>query len=339
MLNCFDVDYRRLVLLLFSGIFSGLTIACGAAFEPSVPQAVFDRDGGADYAAEAAPVEEAAAPAPAIAPDSSAGYVDGQSIPLEDYLARAVTQAEGIRVIIYTGHISLVVKDTPEAIEVISNLANEQGGFVAGSDVYQFNTVLRGSITIRVPAERYQDTLTRLREFALRVERENSSTQDVTEEFTDLQARKTNLEFTEAALQKLLDERQRVGSTSDILEVHRELTNIRGQIEQIEGRLRYLANQSALSTINIELIPDVLYQPVSIAGWEPQGVAKEALQALVVALQGLVNVLIWLVIFGLPLLIVLLIPLAVVVLVVRWWWKRYKARKKAAEQTATATDA
>jgi hypothetical protein len=339
MLNCFDVDYRRLVLLLFLGIFSGLTIACGAAFEPSVPQAVVDRDGGADYAAEAAPVEGAAAPAPAIAPGSSTGYVDGQSIPLEDYLAGAVTQAEGIRVIIYTGNISLVVKDTPEAIEVISGLANEQGGFVAGSDVYQSNTVLRGSITIRVPAERYQDTLTQLREFALRVERENSSTQDVTEEFTDLQARKTNLEFTEEALQKLLDERQRVGSTSDILEVHRELTNIRGQIEQIEGRLRYLANQSALSTISIELIPDVLYQPVSIAGWEPQGVAKEALQALVVALQGLVNVLIWLVIFVLPLLIVLLIPVAIVVLVVRWWWKRYKARKKAAEQTAIATDA
>ena len=104
---------------------------------------------------------------------------------------------------------------------------------------------------------------------------------------------------------------------------------MRGQIEQIEGRLRYLANQSALSTITIELIPDVLSQPVSVAGWEPQGTAKEALQALVSALQGLANLTIWLVIFLLPLLIVLLLPIVVVVVIIRWAWKRRRATKQA----------
>ena len=181
---------------------------------------------------------------------------------------------------------------------------------------------MRGSITIRVPADRYQSSLTQLRELAVRVERENSTTQDVTEEFTDLQARKTNLEFTEDALQTLLEERQRVGSTSDILEVYRELTTIRGQIEQIEGRLRYLANQSALSTINIELTPDILSQPVTVAGWQPQGVIREALQALVVAMQGIINLLIWAVVFVLPLLVVMLIPVVIVVLVIRRWLRR-----------------
>jgi cell fate (sporulation/competence/biofilm development) regulator YlbF (YheA/YmcA/DUF963 family) len=193
-------------------------------------------------------------------------------------------------------------------MKAVTDLALGQGGYVSASNIYQAGEVPRGSITIRVPAEKYPDTLEKLQALAIRVESENSGTEDVSEEYTDLQARKTNLEVTEKALQQLLEERQRVGSTSDILEVYRELTGVREQIEQIEGRLRYLANQAALSTITIDLIPDVLYQPVSVAGWEPQGVAKQAVQTLVAALQVLANILIWLIIFALPLLIIFLVP-------------------------------
>jgi Flp pilus assembly protein TadB len=224
---------------------------------------------------------------------------------------------------------ALVVKDTQDAISAITQLAADNGGYISGSNLYQYDDVPRGSITLRVPAELYQETLASLRAMAIRVERESSNSQDVTEEYTDLQARKTNLEYTEAALQELLEERRRTGNTSDILEVYRELTNIRGQIEQIEGRLRYLTNQAALSTITVELIPDVLYQPVSVAGWEPQGEAKQALQSLVAALQGFVNLGIWLVIFVLPILVILLIPVVVVVWIIRWWWKRRQAKKQA----------
>lgn len=269
-----------------------------------------------------------------FAAEEPALYADGQAVPVEDFLNTALTQAQETRVIIYTGEISLVVKDTQESVDAITALASELGGFVSGSNVYESNDVLRGSVTVRVPADRYQTMLAQLRELSLRVERENSSTQDVTEEFTDLQARKANLEFTETALQQLLEERQRVGSTSDILEVYRELTTIRGQIEQIEGRLRYLANQSALSTITIQLTPDVLYQPVSIAGWEPQGVAKEALQALVAALQGLTNVVIWGIVFVLPLLVVMLLPVVLVAVVIRQWLKR---RRQPPQDSAVQT--
>lgn len=286
-------------------------------------------DSVGEFASEEAPAEP---DRPAL--ESSAGFGDGNSVPLEEYLANAVAQAQDTRVIIYTGDISLVVRDTREAMDNITQIATEQDGFVSGSNAFQSGDALRGSMTIRVPAERYQDTLTQLREMALRVERESTATQDVTEEFTDLQARKTNLEVAEGALQELLEERQRIGSTSDILEVHREMTNIRGQIEQIEGRLRYLANQSALSTITIQLTPDILYQPISVAGWEPQGVAKEAVQALIVALQGLANILIWFVIFVLPLLIILLIPVVVVIWLIRWWWRRRKSREQAGDQAA-----
>ena len=313
-------------ILIMTIMLIGLT-ACGGSADESVAY-----DSAAVQSAPMEPMMEAGAAEESMFYGEDAA--EGVAAPVDDILNAASSQAQQTRVIIYTGDISLVIQDTQESVDTITALASEMGGFVSGSSVYERNEVLQGSITVRVPADRYQDTLAQLREMAIRVERENSTTQDVTEEFTDLQARKTNLEFTEEALQQLLEERQRVGSTSDILEVYRELTSIRGQIEQIEGRLRYLANQSALSTITIQLTPDVLYQPVSIAGWEPQGVAKEALQSLVAALQGLVNVLIWGIVFVLPLLLVLLIPVVIVALVIRrWWGKRSQKTQDAAAQS------
>jgi hypothetical protein len=220
----------------------------------------------------------------------------------------------------------LVVRNTAQAAADITALATKQGGYVANSNLYFQEGTQRGTIVIRVPAEKYQETLAALRTLAVRVEKETTNSEDVTQEYTDLRARKVNLEHTEQALQKLLDERFKVGRTQDILEVYRELSNVRGQIEQIEGRLRYLTNLAAMSTISIELIPDVLQQPVAPAGWEPQGVAKRALQALVSALQVLGTVAIWVIIFLLPLLVVIAIPLWILVRIVRGVLRRRAVR-------------
>lgn len=307
-------------LLLFLTLLVSLLTACSSAATPAARnEAVM----GAAEAPAAAPVES----------DASSERI---TTPIDTVLTSAGKSQEG-RVIIYTGTISLVIQDTRQAMKAVTDLALGQGGYVSASNIYQAGDVPRGSITIRVPAEKYLDTLEKLRALAIRVESENSGTEDVSEEYTDLQARKANLEKTEKALQQLLEERQRVGSTSDILEVYRELTGVREQIEQIEGRLRYLANKAALSTITVDLIPDVLYQPVSVAGWEPQGVAKQALQALVAALQVLANLLIWLIILGLPLLLIFLIPLAGVVWVIRAWSKRRKARRDTPPTPPAAT--
>lgn len=318
-LSNYPVSFLKFVISLL--ILLALLTACSSAQAPE-RSTVY-----APPPAQPAPGSEGGAEAPASAPAEASADSSGRIEPIEQALNSA-SQPQENRVIIYTGNISLVVKDTREAMTAITKLATEQAGYVSASNVYQAGDVPRGSITIRVPAESYMDTLDKLRALAVRIETENSGTEDVSEEFTDLQARKANLEVTEKALQQLLEERQRVGSTSDILEVYRELTNVRGQIEEIEGRLRYLANKAALSTITIDLIPDVLSQPVSIVGWEPQGVAKEALQALVVALQGLANLTIWLVIFLLPLLIIFLIPVVLVIWLIRAWWKRRQAHKK-----------
>jgi flagellar basal body-associated protein FliL len=320
------LKFHKLMMLLTLIVFVGVLTACGGA--GMAPQAAYDSEMAAAPAEPMPYAEES---------EAVAGYADADrsavNIAVDDSQSNSISKAQlDTRVIIYTGDMALVVKDTQEAISAITQLAAEKGGYISSSNIYQYDDVPRGSITLRVSAELYQETLASLRALAVRVEREGSNSQDVTEEYTDLQARKTNLEYTEAALQELLEERRRTGNTSDILEVYRELTNIRGQIEQIEGRLRYLTNQAALSTITIELIPDVLYQPVSVAGWEPRGVAREALQSLVAALQGFVNLGIWLVIFVLPILVILLIPVVVIVLIIRWWWKRRQAKKQVKQE-------
>jgi hypothetical protein len=243
-----------------------------------------------------------------------------------------VVQAQQ-RVIIYAGEIWLVVKDTQEAVAAITELAEEMGGYVSASNLYQSsNNVLQGNITIRVPSERYQETLAALRALALRVEREEAHSQDVTEEFIDLEARLSNLEAGEEAVQKLLGERQQVADISEIAAVQQKLAEIRSQVEQTEGRLRYLTDQAALSTINIELIPEQLPPtptptPTPLPGWEPGTTAREASRELVFSLQEVINSLIWGVIYGLPLLIVYLIPVALVLWLIRWGWRHYKAKK------------
>jgi hypothetical protein len=101
------------------------------------------------------------------------------------------------------------------------------------------------------------------------------------------------------------------------LAVYRELTQIRGQIEQIKGSMKYLSQSAALATISVTLIPDALAQPIQVGGWRPEGVAKEAFEALVATLQGLASLLIWLVIVVLPVLLILTLPIVVIVLLIR----------------------
>jgi hypothetical protein len=94
-------------------------------------------------------------------------------------------------------------------------------------------------------------------------------------------------------------------STEDVLSVYNQLTQVREQIEVIEGQMKYYRESAALSSISTELIAEEAVEPLSIAGWKPVGVARDALQALINALKYIVNIVIWLVIFILPVIIVL----------------------------------
>lgn len=247
-------------------------------------------------------------------------------------------QTQDERIIIYTGQIWLVIRDTQEAIANITKLVEELGGYVSEINVYQTsNNVQQGSLTIRVPSEHYEQTMTELRALAVQVQGEELRTEDVTEEFVDQEARLTNLKAGEQAIQNLLEEQQQGNNIADIAAVQQKLAEVRSQIEQTEGRIRYLSDQAFFSTITVQLIPETLPPtptptPTPLPGWSPQSVAKEASQSLVLASQRTADSIIWGVIF-LPLVLVYLIPIIIIVLLVRWGWRKYKARKEVSAPT------
>jgi hypothetical protein len=241
--------------------------------------------------------------------------------------ANEATDAED-RMIVRSANVSLVVMDTENSVARIKSIVSALGGYVVGTQLWRDEGQLRGSVSVRVPSESLEDALSQFKALAVKVERETSNSQDVTEEYTDLSARLRNLEATEQELLELLGTvRERTGKAEDILAVYRELTNIRGQIEQLKGRMQYLERTSAMAAVTLELIPDVLAQPIAGTGWRPSATVAGALRSLLGTLRFLADAAIVIVFYVLPVVVVLLIPVAIVWLV----WRRWRKRKSAAK--------
>ncbi len=295
MLSTYRYRYLILILLISTFFLAG---CAGGANKSAIP------------APEAAFSQEAPA---------SIDSVETRSALPGDDTDAALDASAVERVIIYRGDIEMVVADIPAAIDDITALATAEGGYLSESNIDRSEYRLSGTATIRIDAKNYEATMEALRQMAVKVRRENTDSQDVTEEYVDLQARQINLEHTEAALQEMLDLQQANGNVEDVLAIHRELTSVREDIERIEGRVRYLQNQSALATISIRLYPEENPEPEWVSAWKPFKVAQDAWQTLITILQNLGDVAIWSAICGLPLFILVLIPL----FALRWWYMRW----------------
>jgi hypothetical protein len=153
--------------------------------------------------------------------------------------------------IIRTASMYLVVEDVARAIEQITQLATTYKGFVVSSNSWQERDRMMGNIAIRVEVANFDNAMRALRGMAVEVRSESTTGQDVTEEYTDLDAKLRNLEAAEAQLLKLMEEKTE--KVTDILEVQRELVKTRGEIEQTKGRMQYLEKSSSMSLIQINL--------------------------------------------------------------------------------------
>jgi len=297
---------RRVWTLLL--VMMALTLlGCGA--RAPTPAGVFDGEGARLEAPEAPAIEREIAVADA-----------SESLP-------GIAAIE--RKIIYNVSLQLIVQDTAASLEQIRLLTEEMGGFVAASNMWRDQDQQRASLTVRVPVETLDSALAKFRALAVDVESQSVGSQDVTEEYVDLEARLKNEQRTERELQELLETRSEMGKTSDILEVHRELSLVRSQIEQIQGRMKYLENLSAMATIEISLVPDALVQPVVVGGWQPQGTARDAVRLLLQALQFLADAAIVFSLLILPVALIIALPIVLLVLLVRAIWRRRKQRKQA----------
>ncbi|MFC2018962.1 DUF4349 domain-containing protein [Chloroflexota bacterium] len=156
----------------------------------------------------------------------------------------------GDRMIVRIGNIHLVVNDVPITQDRIARLAADLDGYVVSSQRWKEGERLVGIISIRVPAGRFDDAMRTLRELAVEVTSEDSSSKDVTEEYVDLSAKLKNLEATEEQLLRLMEKAETV---EEILNVQKELSRTRGDIEQTKARMQYLERTSTTSLIEVRL--------------------------------------------------------------------------------------
>lgn len=154
------------------------------------------------------------------------------------------------RMIVRTGSISMVVNDISATLADIAQMAEGYGGYVVSSNTWKNGESVYGSISIRIPAEKYDTATQSVSLMAVEVTSQNTSSQDVTEEYVDLGAQLSTLEATE---QQLLSIMAKATKIEDILAVQSQLTSIQTQIAQIKGRMQYLEKTSATSLISISL--------------------------------------------------------------------------------------
>lgn len=310
---------KRLTLQKGTVLFLLVALILSACASREYEQAAADRS----YAVEAVEAERVVSGAPSAANDGAADSFDSD-VATNFAAGESSSQAQAQeRLIIRTGNLTVVVEDAEASLRQITSLANSLGGWVVSSNAYQYTSSptasLRGSLTVRVPAEQFDATMAQIKSMAVEVQSETTSGQDVTEEYVDLSSRLQNLEVTAARVRSFLADADDV---EDALAVNAELSRLEGEIERTKGRMQYLSQSAAFSTISVDLIPDALSQPIEVGGWRPEGVVREALEALINTLQVLAEVIIWLGIYLLPVLLLLGIPAWLVFLAVRSWRRR-----------------
>ncbi len=153
------------------------------------------------------------------------------------------------RKIIYDARIDLLVKSLDATERAVLDLIKVHAGFLAESNLAaQTGTQRDATWRVRVPVDRFDSFVSAVSKLG-EVRTNHVGSQDVTEEFADLEARIRNKQEEEKRLLKHLADS--TGKLEDILAVEREITRVRGEIEQMQGRLRFLANRADLSTITI----------------------------------------------------------------------------------------
>jgi hypothetical protein len=227
----------------------------------------------------------AAAPANSAAPASAAAQSNG----LPDSSAQLLD-----RMVMRTAQLNVEVTDMEQALAHVRQIATRDGGFVSASNTH-FETVNNqdrtvADLTIQVRSSSADATLSDLRAMG-KVTAESSGSQDVTEEYVDLDSNLRNLQASESAILKLMDKATQI---QDVLALQRELTNVRGQIERIQGRKTYLERRSDMATITLSLrLPPVeTTRPLTGGAWDPIAIAQRGWQASLAVLRGAAEVVI-----------------------------------------------
>lgn len=256
-------------------------------FTLTVPIALFFACGGDDFGDDSS--DDAGAPG---APAAPGGEPAGAEAPAADGESAGTAQVG--RKIVREAQLDLVINDLDGALDQVRSIARGAGGLVSDSRIVvndaEDPAVAKPEtavITLRVPVDTFEEVMQQLRDGALGVDFEESGLTEVTGEYTDLESRLRNLQAAENQYVTLLG---RAASIDEIIRVQEKIDAVRGQIEQVQGRLNVLDDQTELATITVTL----RLAPVAVAAeaeshWAIQAfeVSWEASEAIFVALGTL----------------------------------------------------
>lgn len=244
-------SWPALVALLLA--LAAIAAACGGADEPTTSTQANSTDGAArfepaeergseSFGDADGPTPPAGAAAPADTGEVGGGGFGGDFTNV-DFLGRQI---------IRSANIGLQVDSVATSFDEVEAIAIGAGGFVADSSFFGQEEERSAHLTLRVPAGEFGNVMTQLRRLAVEVTSINTSAQDVTEEFTDIDAQLSNLRAVEARYLELLAEARGIG---EILQVQDRIDGVRLQIDRLEGRMRVLEDLTDLATISVSLAP------------------------------------------------------------------------------------
>jgi hypothetical protein len=233
------------------------------------------------------------------------------------------------QLIVYNGSLNLEVADINAAVSQAEALIKGLGGHVAASNASDTGSGKSANVTYRVPAERWTDAVNGIKGLATRVANEQTSSENVTAQVVDLDARLSNLRSTEAALQGIM---AKATTITDILKVQGELTQVQGDIESMTAQRDLLSNQAALATLEVGFNVPVAEVTQASTSWDLGKEIDSALASLVRLLQGVASLLVWLLIVVLP----VVVPVVIVIWIANRLWLRWRRSHPAVAPQAAA---
>ena len=224
--------------------------------------------------------------------------------------------AQAPRMLVRTGHATIEVEVLDPAVQSVRRIAERAGGYVSNVGIAGGRDQMRSaSLTIRIPATRFDETIASLDSLG-EVESVHVDSEDVGEQYADLELRLASSRRLEQRLLELLDDR--TGSLEDVLAVERELARVREQIERMDASLRGLRDRVDMSTITLSLHePEPLF---STRGGE-NVISRSFRQAG----RNFINF-----VAGVIASLGVILPLALIAAFLWWLWRRRRRRRNRA---------